>query len=502
MLATLLSSIQIQAFPIGAGDCPANRPAVGSVHLTASRVETGFLEEHGFRVEINGQILQPNTLLEGGGESNSSNILMLESGVDHTWQISDGSKRQFVGSLRQPRVGFRGFLLRLGNNERNNERIDTTVALSSADENAKEAYAACVLAQGVGGITHRDSTLKSAVSGILRMDQATTTGLQLDVTVVVENSNDSSIYYYSSYTIGFQKVDRNDEFIETPTLASTASATTPSPTIRTTITSYPTVPPANATSTTSPTAKAALEVEQPAVSTIEDPPTQISTISTPNPEEATATPTLPPVLLETIVTNSPTKMLFNQETSLTVEPALAPVTGSSPTQSTLTMEPDVTPLSETSAPTLFSTTDTLTQQPSTMAPEEPTATTAAPTVSVLDAEANKEKDNDDPKEAEETLPPSQSPQTETSQENQLKIVLGSCSPQRPCEMCEGDCNGNDDCMNDLECYRSPGEHSSPIPGCSGVGEPGTTRLSCFFPLANCPSGHDAFITILSLTCRS
>ena len=233
------------AFPIGAGDCPGGRAAVGSVHLSAGSVTTGRLEDNNLRVQINGQVLDPD-----------SPSIILQAGVEHAWMVADGSSQS-----RQPSEGFRGFLLRLGGGRGVGEgaddaEIDTTVALSSASDNVKEAFAACVLSQGVGGVTHNENELKTAVSGILRLDEIAS-DLQLDVTVVVENRNSNSVYYYSSYTLEFrEEAQPTTGSSPSPTAApsnpsiATTTSPTDSPTSSTPVTDVPTVGPTMAPTTT------------------------------------------------------------------------------------------------------------------------------------------------------------------------------------------------------------------------------------------------------------
>lgn len=50
---------------------------------------------------------------------------------------------------------------------------------------------------------------------------------------------------------------------------------------------------------------------------------------------------------------------------------------------------------------------------------------------------------------------------------QVRVVTGSegCSPSNPCPQCYGDCDEDDECEGDLECYkRVPGD---PVPSCAG-----------------------------------
>jgi hypothetical protein len=47
-----------------------------------------------------------------------------------------------------------------------------------------------------------------------------------------------------------------------------------------------------------------------------------------------------------------------------------------------------------------------------------------------------------------------------------------CTPDSPCDMCFGDCDSDDDCMGELQCFRRTGNDDRMIPGCSGNGIPG------------------------------
>jgi hypothetical protein len=55
-----------------------------------------------------------------------------------------------------------------------------------------------------------------------------------------------------------------------------------------------------------------------------------------------------------------------------------------------------------------------------------------------------------------------------------------CNATNPCGLCMGDCNSNEDCTNDNECYRRTGDDASPIPGCFGAGVPGNKQHTAYF----------------------
>ena len=73
---------------------------------------------------------------------------------------------------------------------------------------------------GVGGLTHTNNEIKDTISGVLRLDEIAD-DLELDVTVVITNQNQESIYYYSSYKIGFREENNilhqafNSRFLKT-----------------------------------------------------------------------------------------------------------------------------------------------------------------------------------------------------------------------------------------------------------------------------------------------
>ena len=103
------------AFPMGAGDCPGGKAAVGKSHTSSdASITTGSLEEGQIQVRINGRILVPGVKL------------VLQAGVEHPLRLSTTSD-----------VGFKGFLIRLSGGE---DEVDTTVALSSASPSVQEAF--------------------------------------------------------------------------------------------------------------------------------------------------------------------------------------------------------------------------------------------------------------------------------------------------------------------------------------------------------------------------
>jgi hypothetical protein len=261
----LIPSQLATAFPSGAGSCPEGMAAVGGDHLNpAYTITTGGLAEGNLQLAINGRVLLSGTRI---------NLL---SGVEHSWTLSSRDQN-----------GFRGFLLRLSGTD----QVDTTVALSSADTNVQEALDACIVAQGVGGVTHTDNDVKTGVSGVLRLDEVAS-NLLLDVTVVIENRNSVSTFFYSGYTIFLRGDVMGNVSTDAPTFAMLTTSPTPQPS-----TSMPTIIPTTLIPTSNPTLA---PTQQPS-----------STVGTTSPtfrpvSMATTAPTSSPTFSSVVATLAPT----------------------------------------------------------------------------------------------------------------------------------------------------------------------------------------------------
>jgi hypothetical protein len=180
LLLLTLTSPFAAAFPNGAGACPEGEAAVAGEHVSDSNginIQTGELEDGGFQFAIGGQNL-------GGG-----GLFVLVAGEIYDWSLSGPP--------------FRGFLVRLEGN--------SDAFFDSG--NGVQPASACF--GNVAGLTHTNSDARQQVGGTLMLDEMTT-GLSLDVTVVVENRmvNEvrSSIYYYSGLEV---------DVIQGPTIAPT-----------------------------------------------------------------------------------------------------------------------------------------------------------------------------------------------------------------------------------------------------------------------------------------
>ena len=175
--AIALFSPTATAFPSGAGGCAGGQAAVGGSHLESQVVETGTLEEQNVELLINGVLLQ--------SDGNAMNIPV---GVDHTWELRTSGVNT---------TGFRGYLMRL---DGGSPAIDTSDTLQPIPGQAGRVQVADTVCIGVGSVTHRSRVLINSVSGYLRFDEVST-NLDLDVTIVFQNTNGLSKYSYSPFLL-------------------------------------------------------------------------------------------------------------------------------------------------------------------------------------------------------------------------------------------------------------------------------------------------------------
>lgn len=189
LLATLVLAMpwQAEAYPTAAGKCPAGEAAVSNSHIMTTDGKTitnGTLAEGGFSVLLNGQPLE-------------GNAFRVEQEETLTITTTESST-------------FRGFLIRIAPPEgtvadvrdalqpvfiSSDEEADT-----ATDTDTQLATLTCVEVEQVGGLTHTSNNDKMEVSGTLLVEQAIS-GLSIDITVVGENSDDSSTYWYSHFDL-------------------------------------------------------------------------------------------------------------------------------------------------------------------------------------------------------------------------------------------------------------------------------------------------------------
>ena len=176
-IAIALFSPTATAFPSGAGGCAGGQAAVSGSHLESLVVETGTLREQNVELLING------VLLESGGSA-----MEIPIGVDHTWEL----RTRGVNT-----TGFRGYLMRLDGGF---PAIDTSDTLQPIPGQAGRVQVADTVCVGVGSVTHRSRVLMNSVTGYLRFDEVST-NVDLDVTIVFQNTNGLSKYSYSPFLL-------------------------------------------------------------------------------------------------------------------------------------------------------------------------------------------------------------------------------------------------------------------------------------------------------------
>lgn len=168
---------QVSAFPGGVGGCAGGRAAVEGAHLATSARITGAIGNA--RLQM---ILDDDLVLR------ASTRMDFTVGGNHTLTLR---------KIDDNAISFRGFLFRLGT-PLGDAAFDTTDALRRTTPDTSVAFEHCVINQGVGGLSHANSNVKESVSGILRLDEPAN-DMPLDVTVVIQNRNGLSEFYYQRF---------------------------------------------------------------------------------------------------------------------------------------------------------------------------------------------------------------------------------------------------------------------------------------------------------------
>ena len=188
----------VLAYSNGAGGCTAGNTAVQSIHLTQT-IKTGSLATGGFSVTLG--------------------TTKLVAGVPTTFPINTATSLTITGTK-----SFKGFLMRLGEVG----GVQTDAAFSVVTGGGVQVSSKCTGVEGVGGVTHTSSALKTKATATLKLGSAASS-MPLDVTVVVVNTGGVSEYYYTQFKL------------------SAGSSTTPvkapsrKPSLRPTVKSVPTV---------------------------------------------------------------------------------------------------------------------------------------------------------------------------------------------------------------------------------------------------------------------
>jgi hypothetical protein len=164
LFAALFAKVAL-AFPNQPGSCGAGIPLQGS-HLTNAQIGTGAISDGGFSFRIGGSTLDPRLTFSAP---------------------SGGTDIELSGTS-----SFRGFLIRISG-----QGIDTSNFLVLGTGSRELSLCAD---QSVGGLGHSNNDSKSTVTGLLEVETATT-GLTIEVTVVVSNGNGISEWYMSTYSV-------------------------------------------------------------------------------------------------------------------------------------------------------------------------------------------------------------------------------------------------------------------------------------------------------------
>lgn len=192
-LALLLLSDVAVGFPSAAGSCdagtdallqPAATEEILRIHGNLMQLGTGPLSEYDLSVELDGTVLDPSVAAD------------FTYGVEHQLALTSGNATQ----------QFKGFLVRMGSTD-GARTIDSLLPIPDeidADGKAlvQVADSTCKFVQQVGGVTQVNSVPKNQVNMTLFME-GPSTGLQLDVTVVIKTSllENVSHWYYDRFTL-------------------------------------------------------------------------------------------------------------------------------------------------------------------------------------------------------------------------------------------------------------------------------------------------------------
>jgi hypothetical protein len=176
--------VGVVSWPDGAGACGGNAAAVKGLHLDTlggtRKVTTGSLQTGGLSLVVNGAVV-PN----GGTvtvEAEALNALFVMG-------MSD----------------YRGILMRL---ESLTTGVDASTFLTPLGGGTANAEACAALnKKEIVGVTHKDGDLKNRLASVLNVSQNNLGMYNLDITVVVKNS-DTSVYYHTQYKVNVIKTTK------------------------------------------------------------------------------------------------------------------------------------------------------------------------------------------------------------------------------------------------------------------------------------------------------
>jgi hypothetical protein len=159
----------VEAFPTGAGGCQTGAAAVNGLHLQNGPGES-TLEGLGIQISVDGDVLSPGA------------PVTVAAGADHTVTVTATG------------TPFKGFLLALS---ASTGETDLSTALTPVDNTTEQPAGVCDAP--VVGVTHTSNADKTTASATLSLDGSA--DLNLDVTVVLQNSGGVSSYGYERFAI-------------------------------------------------------------------------------------------------------------------------------------------------------------------------------------------------------------------------------------------------------------------------------------------------------------
>jgi hypothetical protein len=164
-LTAVLASVSVgyvAAYPDGAGGCPAGRSAPGIPHRLFKEKTTGSLSEGGFNVTIDGQ----TPAVDNKVTTNNLDFAVVVTATDEL---------------------FKGILIRVSNTDPDEVIPGDDLAVASACRGR------------VGSATHTSRDKKT--SGTATLELSEYCDHKIDISVVVQNSDGVSIFYYTGYEV-------------------------------------------------------------------------------------------------------------------------------------------------------------------------------------------------------------------------------------------------------------------------------------------------------------
>lgn len=163
-----------EAYPFGAGGCAGGEAAVGAPHRIVANVTTGTIESGGFMVTLDSNPLTMGTPADFiAGEPHTLQIVALGSNI------------------------FRGFLFRLAGGPTG---VAPMFNLAPLFGDTTAQYSIVCINDFAGGVTHTSNVTKTIASANLTFP-IVGNGLNLDISIVVQNRYGVSIFYYSGYVL-------------------------------------------------------------------------------------------------------------------------------------------------------------------------------------------------------------------------------------------------------------------------------------------------------------